>query len=120
MSEQARAYQAQVTGAPKRWAYKICRGTECAEYDGYDPRTGTLLEAKAREYEKWFDKNLDPQWNYQGLKGMLEQAKRQFRVARGMRVRWHVAEQRMVAVLRKHFDDAGLTAIEVVYTQPLQ
>ncbi|WP_257461834.1 restriction endonuclease fold toxin 5 domain-containing protein [Archangium lipolyticum] len=119
MSEQARAYQAQVTGAPRRWCYKICRGTDCAEYDGFDPKTGTLLEAKALEYQKWFDKNLDPQWNYQGLKGMLDQAERQFRVARGMRLRWHVAEERMVAVLRKHFDDAGFEAIEVVHTQPL-
>ncbi len=119
MSEQARAYQAQVTGAPKRWAYKICRGADCAEYDGYDPKTGTLLEAKAREYEKWFDKDLRPQWNYQGLKGMILQAQRQARMARGMRVRWHVAEERMVAVLRKHFDAEGLQAIEVVYTRPV-
>ncbi|QRK11233.1 hypothetical protein JQX13_14845 [Archangium violaceum] len=119
MSEQARAYQAQVTGAPKKWCYKVCRGTDCAEYDGFDPKTGTLLEAKAREYQKWFDKKLDPQWNYQGLNGMLEQAERQLRVARGMRLRWHVAEERMVAVLRKHFDARGLHAIEVVYTQPV-
>jgi hypothetical protein len=119
MSEQSRDYQAQVTGAPKGWCYKLCRNGECVEYDGYDPKEGVLLEGKARGYEKWFDKNLDPQWNYQGLKGMIDQAKRQLRFARGMRVRWHVAEQRMVAVLRKHFDDAGLTAIDVVYTQPL-
>ncbi|WP_434389455.1 Tox-REase-5 domain-containing protein [Melittangium boletus] len=77
MSEQARAYQAQVTGAPKRWSYKVCREGECAHYDGYDPKTGTLLEAKAREYEKWFDENLRPRWNYEGLGGMLEQAERQ-------------------------------------------
>jgi hypothetical protein len=119
MSEQARTYQAQVTGAPKRWCYKVCRGTDCAEYDGFDPKTGTLLEAKALEYQKWFDKNLDPQWNYQGLRGLLEQAERQLRVARGLRLRWHVAEERMVSVLRKHFDDAGFEAIEVVYTPPL-
>jgi hypothetical protein len=80
---------------------------------------GVLLEAKARGYEKWFDKTLEPQWNFQGLNGVLAQAERQFRVARGTRLRWHVAEERMVAVLRKHFDARGLHAIEVVYTQPV-
>ncbi len=119
MPEQSRAYQAQVTGAPKRWCYKVCRDGECVEYDGYEPKEGVLLEAKARGYEKWFDKTLEPQWNFRGLNGVLAQAERQFRVARGMRLRWHVAEERMVAVLRKHFDARGLHAIEVVYTQPV-
>nr|WP_239578526.1 Tox-REase-5 domain-containing protein [Archangium primigenium] len=119
MSEQARAYQAQVTGAPRRWSYKVCREGECAHYDGYDPKTGTLLEAKAREYEKWFDDNLRPRWNYEGLGGMLEQAERQLRVAGGLRLRWHVAEERMVMVLRKHFNAVGLQSVEIVYTPPL-
>jgi hypothetical protein len=119
MSEQARAYQAQVTGAPKRWAYKVCRDGECANYDGYDPKTGTLLEAKAREYQKWFDEKLNPRFDYEGLDSMLKQAERQFRVAGGRPLRWHVAEPRMVAVLRKHFDLNGLQAVEVVYTQPM-
>ncbi len=90
------------------------------EYDGYEPKEGVLLEAKARGYEKWFDEDLNPQWNYQGLEGIISQAKRQARLARGLRVRWYVAEQRMVAVLRKHFDARGLHAIEVVYTQPVR
>ncbi|QRN96073.1 hypothetical protein JRI60_44770 [Archangium violaceum] len=41
MSEQARDYQAQVTGAPKRWCYKVCRGGDCVDYDGFDPTTHT-------------------------------------------------------------------------------
>ena len=119
MSEQARAYQSQVTGAPKGWCYKVCRGDNCVEYDGYDPDTGTLLEAKAREYEKWFDADHEPQWGYQGLEGMVKQAERQRRMAGGLHIRWHVAEPRMVAVLQKHFEKAGLGDIEVVYTPPL-
>ncbi|HEX8825640.1 MAG TPA: restriction endonuclease fold toxin 5 domain-containing protein [Archangium sp.] len=119
MSEQARAYQAQVTGAPKRWAYKVCRDGECVNYDGYDPKTGTLLEAKAREYAKWFDEKLDPRFNYEGLDDMVAQAERQLRVAGGGPLRWHVAEPRMVAVLRKWFDLNDLRAVEVVYTQPI-
>jgi hypothetical protein len=119
MSEQARAYQAQVTGAPKRWAYKVCRDGECVNYDGYDPKTGTLLEAKAREYAKWFDEKLDPRFNYEGLEDMVAQAERQLRVAGGRPLRWHVAEPRMVAVLRKWFDLNDLHAVEVVYTRPV-
>ena len=89
------------------------------DYDGFDPRTDTLLEAKAREYQKWFDENQKPRWNYEGLDGMVNQARRQLRAAGGLRLRWHVAEPRMVAVLRKYFVAAGLHAIEVVFTPPL-
>jgi hypothetical protein len=120
MSEQSRAYQAQVTGAPKRWCYKVCRDGECVEYDGYEPKEGVLLEVKARGYEKWFDEDLNPTYEfYEGLDNILGQAERQLRVAGGLPVRWHVAEPRMVAVLRKYFDANGFQAIEVVYTKPI-
>ncbi|MFL5352876.1 Tox-REase-5 domain-containing protein [Archangium sp.] len=89
------------------------------DYDGFDPKTDTLLEAKAREYDKWFDENLEPRWGYEGLEGMLQQARRQGRLAGGLRLRWHVAEPRMVAILRKYFDARGLGFIEVEYTPPL-
>jgi hypothetical protein len=119
MSEQARTYQAQVTAAPKGWCYKVCRDGRCVDYDGFDPKTGTLLEAKAREYEKWFDTDLQPRWGYEGLEGMVLQARRQSGLAGGLRVRWHVAEPRMVAILQRAFREARITGIEVVYTQPL-
>jgi hypothetical protein len=119
MSEQSRAYQAQVTGAPKHWCYRVCRDGECVEYDGYDPKAGVLLEAKGRGYAKWFDEKLNPRFEYEGLDSMVRQATRQLRVAGGRPLRWHVAEPRMVAVLRKHFDLNGLQAVEVVYTQPV-
>jgi hypothetical protein len=119
MSEQARAYQAQVTGAPKGWCYRVCRDGRCVDYDGFDPKTSTLLEAKAREYEKWFDTDLQPKWGYEGLEGMVLQARRQSGLAGGLRLRWHVAEPRMVAILQRAFREARITGIEVVYTQPL-
>ena len=121
MSEQARAYQAQVTGAPKGWCYKVCRNGKCVEYDGFDPKEGVLLEGKARGYAQWFDKDLKPKLDfYEGLGDLLKQARRQFQMAGGLPVRWHVAEPRMVAVLRKYFDERGLQSIEVVYTQPVK
>lgn len=80
-----------------------------------------LLEGKARGYEHWFDENLKPKYKfYEGLEDMLNQAVRQKRVAGGLPIRWHVAEPRMVAVLRKYFDAEGLQTIEVVYTQPVK
>ncbi|WNG51122.1 hypothetical protein F0U60_48600 [Archangium minus] len=118
MSEQARAYQAQVTGAPNRWAYRVCRDGKCVDYDGFDPKTGTLLEAKAREYEKWFDADLQPKWGYEGLEGMVLQARRQRALAGGLHLRWHVAEPRMVAILQRAFREAKIKGIEVVYTRP--
>ncbi|WP_375773413.1 restriction endonuclease fold toxin 5 domain-containing protein [Archangium gephyra] len=121
MSEQARAFQAQVTGAPKGWCYKVCRNGTCVEYDGFDPKEGVLLEGKARGYEQWFDKDLKPKLDfYEGLGDLLKQARRQFQMAGGLPIRWHVAEPRMVAVLRKYFDERGLHSIEVVYTQPVK
>ncbi|MFY0528863.1 Tox-REase-5 domain-containing protein [Archangium gephyra] len=121
MSEQSRAYQAQVTGAPKGWCYTVCRNGKCVEYDGFDPTEGVLLEGKARGYEQWFDKDLNPAHEfYGGLEDMLKQAARQYRMAAGRPIRWHVAEPRMVAVLRKHFDEADLGFIEVVYTPPVK
>ncbi|WP_369946557.1 Tox-REase-5 domain-containing protein [Vitiosangium sp. GDMCC 1.1324] len=37
MSESARNYQAQVTGAPKGYAYRVKRGNEEVDFDGFDP-----------------------------------------------------------------------------------
>ncbi|WP_157823763.1 restriction endonuclease fold toxin 5 domain-containing protein [Melittangium boletus] len=116
MSEQARAYQAQVTGAPKRWAYRVCRGTDCVDYDGFDPKTGSLLEAKALGYDKWFDQELKTRFKYEGADSMIKQARRHTGLAGVFRVRWHVAEPRMVAVLKKLFKENNIEGIEIVHT----
>lgn len=120
MSEQSRAYQAQVTGAPKRWAYRVCRDGRCVEYDGYAPKDGVLLEAKGIGYDQWFDVDLKPKFNFQGLKSLETQARTQARMAGGLRVRWHVAEPRMVPILKRLFEQWEIEdIIEVVHTPPL-
>ncbi|WPB79227.1 Tox-REase-5 domain-containing protein [Archangium violaceum] len=119
MSEDARAYQAQVTGVPKGWCYEVCRNGKCVKYDGYDPQTGTLLEAKGLGYDHFFGPGFEPIFDFNGLKQLRDQAQRQSRLAGGVRVRWHVAEPRMVAILQKLFKEWGVEGIEVVYTQPL-
>ncbi|MET0403321.1 MAG: Tox-REase-5 domain-containing protein [Cystobacter sp.] len=91
------------------------------DFDGFDPKTGTLIEAKARGYQKWFDEELNPTHKfYEGVEGMVRQARRQFQMAAGRPIRWHVAEPRMVAVLQKYFEARGLKSIEVVYTPPVK
>jgi hypothetical protein len=119
MSERARAYQAQVTDAPRGWAYKVCRNGKCVEYDGYDPKTDTLLEAKGEGYDHFFDKNLEPLFEFKGMANWQKQARRQTQLSGGLRVRWHVAEPRLVTILQKLFRSWRVEGIEVVYTQPL-
>ncbi|HEX8435928.1 Tox-REase-5 domain-containing protein [Archangium sp.] len=119
MSERARAYQAQVTDAPRGWAYEVCRNGRCVEYDGYDPKTDTLLEAKGEGYDPFFDKNLNPVFDFKGLENWERQARRQAQLSGGLRIRWHVAEPRLVAILQKLFARWDIEGIEVVYTPPL-
>ncbi|MGZ3460017.1 MAG: Tox-REase-5 domain-containing protein [Archangium sp.] len=120
MSERSRAYQAQVTKAPNGWAYEVCRDGTCVDFDGYDPEDDCLLEAKGEGYEHWFDSDLEHPEFYQGAESMEKQAKRQSMVAGGRRIRWIVAEPRMVTILQKRFESWGITGIEVVYKPPLR
>ncbi|WP_257457884.1 restriction endonuclease fold toxin 5 domain-containing protein [Archangium lipolyticum] len=116
MSKQARDYQSQVTGAPRRWCYRVCRAGKCVDYDGYDPETGVLQEAKGPGYDKWFNRNLEPKFGFKGLKALREQAQKQARLAGGTPVRWQVAEPRMVDILKRLFKEWNVTGIEVVHT----
>ncbi|WP_395812363.1 hypothetical protein [Archangium minus] len=58
-------------------------------------------------------------WKYKGAQSLIDQAKRQSRLAGGLRVRWYVAESRMVAILKKLFKENNIKGIEVVHTAPL-
>ena len=118
MSDDARTYQAQVTGAPKGWAYRVCRNGECVDYDGYDDKADRLLEAKGTGYDQWFTVDLNAKFTFNGLKSLESQARRQSAMAGRMHIRWYVAEPRMVAILQKIFKRLNITNIEVVYEQP--
>jgi hypothetical protein len=119
MSEAARNYQSQVTGAPRGWVYRIFLNGQKADFDGYDPQAGVLLDAKGTGYDKWFDKNFKHKPYYQGADELVERARRQLEFAQGVTVRWHVAEPRMVGIIKKLFATAGINGIEVVHTAPL-
>ncbi|MFE8604828.1 Tox-REase-5 domain-containing protein [Archangium violaceum] len=115
MSEDSRCYQCQVTGAPPGWVYRVWRNGEKADFDGYSISEGVLQDGKALNYAKHFDEKLDPKRYFKGAKKLLETAKRQFRVANGVPIRWYVAEPEMVGILEKMLENAGVTGIKVVY-----
>ncbi|WP_395810562.1 Tox-REase-5 domain-containing protein [Archangium minus] len=115
MSEDSRCYQCQVTGAPPGWVYRVWRNGEKADFDGYSISEGVLQDGKAFNYAKHFDEKLDPKRYFLGAKKLLETARRQIRVANGVPIRWYVAEERMVGILKKMLEQDGLLGIEVVY-----
>ncbi len=115
MPEQARRYQAQVTGAPEGYAYRVKLDDKYVKFDGFDE--GVLIETKATGYAKWVDKNLNFVRIFKGRLHLLDQAKRQFEAANGTPIRWFVAEEKAAGALRKMFEGAQLP-IEVVHIPP--
>ncbi|WP_338281955.1 restriction endonuclease fold toxin 5 domain-containing protein [Corallococcus caeni] len=120
MSDRARDYQAQVTGAPKGSAYRIKQGDEEVDFDGFDPKEDLLLEAKGEGYAKFIQENMTLKEFYRGFDKILAQAGRQYALARGMRVRWIVAEERFARLLHRAFEDLGYKTFEVVHRAPVR
>jgi hypothetical protein len=118
MSERSRRFQHQVTKAPAGWVYRVFRDGEKADFDGRDPVTGVLLETKGQGYDRHFEADLKPKRYFKGAKRLVMQARRQSNVANGIPIRWHVAEPRMVDILKKLFKGNGVSGIDVVYTPP--
>jgi hypothetical protein len=119
MSEEARRYQVQVTGTPPGWVYRVFFGPgpeDFVDFDGF--ANGVLLEAKGANLAQFIDEGLNAARYFRGAQNMLRQAQRQFKVARGMPVRWIVAEKRFADYLRKLFASNELEGIEVVHIPP--
>jgi hypothetical protein len=116
MSERSRKFQNKVTKAPAGWVYRVLFGGEKADFDGFEE--GVLLETRGLGYDKHFGADLKAKRYFQGAKRLVRQAERQSRVANGVPIRWHVAEPRMVDILRKLFKEADIEGIDVVYTPP--
>ncbi|WP_309894050.1 Tox-REase-5 domain-containing protein [Archangium sp.] len=116
MSPRSRQYQHKVTKAPGGWVYRVFRNGEKADFDGFE--AGVLRETKGLGYAKHFDANLDAKWYFKGADRLARQAERQFRVANGVPIRWHVAEPRMVDILKALFNRERIKGIDVVHTPP--
>ncbi|RKH58953.1 restriction endonuclease fold toxin 5 domain-containing protein [Corallococcus aberystwythensis] len=119
MSDRARDYQAQVTGAPKGSAYRVKSGDDEVDFDGYDLVDDLLLEAKGPGYAKFIQEDMTLKEFYKGFDKVLDQARRQLRLAQGRRIRWIVAEERFADFLRKAFSGRRYP-IEVVSISPNQ
>ncbi|MFL5344026.1 MAG: Tox-REase-5 domain-containing protein [Hyalangium sp.] len=115
-SERARRYQEQISGRSADEVYFI----DGVEYDGFT--SGVLKEAKAERYLEFFDESGQPEVWYEksgGFDGLIEQASKQVRAARGIPLEWHVAERELVEILLDHFQQAGIKGIKVIYTPPI-
>ncbi|NPC75082.1 hypothetical protein HPP05_35570 [Corallococcus exiguus] len=119
MSDRARDYQAQVTGAPKGSAYRLKVGDEEVDFDGYDLVEDLLLEAKGPGYAKFIKDDMTMKKFFQGFDKVLAQAERQVNAAGGRRIRWLVAEERFARFLRKAFELRGYP-IEVEPIAPIR
>jgi hypothetical protein len=116
MSESARSYQAQVTGAPRGSAYRVKAHGEEVDFDGY--QDGALLEAKGPNYAQFVRDDLEFEDYFKGLAGILKQARRQIEAApAGTPIRWLVAEKKFADALGKLFLERRLS-IQVVHVPP--
>ncbi|HEX5746456.1 MAG TPA: Tox-REase-5 domain-containing protein [Archangium sp.] len=118
MSPRSRAFQHKVTKAPAGWVYRVWRNGEKADFDGFDLDQRILTETKGLGYDKHFDADLNARKYFRGARRLVRQAQRQLRVAKGVRIRWHVAEARMVDILKRLFKQERVEGIEVVHTPP--
>jgi len=104
MSAAAAAYQKRITGAPQDIAYVVLKpnGGE-VKFDGYDPNTGALLDAK-----NWKD------WPVLGKSfsgdSVVEQARSQVDPAQGREIEWIVPSEKTIDLILQVFEDAGFNA----------
>lgn len=105
-------FEKQVTGAPPNIEYEVNN----VKFDGYDTKTGTLLDAKNyTEINIFAQDNPNPRVLEFIRNSTLTEARRQIDAAHGMPIEWHVSNQKAVNELRNLFQDADLD-IKVAYT----
>jgi hypothetical protein len=112
MTDEARRYQSQITGAPSGWVYKIGE----VSFDGY--KDGVLLDAKDR-YAQFFENGTptQPKPFFRGAAYFEKRALAQVNAAKGGPIRWHFAEKEVADYVRTLFrDQPGLRSIEIVHT----
>jgi hypothetical protein len=120
LSPRASRYQEHVSGHPASEAYWLGEpgSKDSTRFDGFED--GALMEARGPGLASRFNDDLTPKpWFAKwGAKALVEQARRQHQVAiaKGARVRWHVAEEKAARALRKLFDEAQLDEVEVLHT----
>jgi len=102
MSDDARAYQTQIT----RRTHEVYR-VDNVDFDGF--KDGVLIECKGRRYRNFVDKENDFKYWFSKLGEIIDQAERQIRVSKGVPVEWYVAEEEFRDALVKVFRERGIT-----------
>ena len=117
MPAHSRRYQTQVTSAPEGWVYRVERGGEKFDFDGYSEAEGFLIDAKGRGYNDKFLDTLEPKpwFRNTGAREILKNADRQLRVANGVPIRWYVAEAKAARPLQRFLLENEFGAIKVIH-----
>ncbi len=114
MSNDAKRFQTEMTGAPEGWVYRVRTGPgpkDFVDFDGF--KNGVLLEVKGPGYKTLLKKMHGKPW-FEGLDEMLDQADRQLKAAGSSPIQWHFAESEVAALMRKLFKANRLDRIEVI------
>lgn len=100
MSDSARNYQAQVTGAEPGTAYVV----DGVRFDGAEATA--LLDAKGPGYARFVQDGEFRTW-FEGKESLIDQAWRQVEAADGTPVQWRVAEPEAAQAIADVFTDRG-------------
>ncbi len=110
MEEPARKYQAQISGAPDGYVYKV----QGVKFDGF--KDGVLLDAKGPGYAKFIPEAAENGGWFQGFRELVAQAERQLEVARRTPLQWHFAERPVADFVRELLRKEGFGRIKVIHT----
>ncbi|QRK10799.1 hypothetical protein JQX13_12435 [Archangium violaceum] len=116
MSDEAKRFQSEMTGAPEGWVYRVRTGPGPKDYVHFDGfKDGVLIEVKGPGYKKLLEKMQGKQW-FEGVEEMLEQAERQVKAARGTPIQWHFAEREVADFMRELLKQQNSGSIKVIHT----
>ena len=76
------------------------------------------MEAKGPGYANFIKNGKFRTW-FQGARGLVDQARRQFIAAQGIPIEWHFAEEIAANVVRNLLASKEFGFIKVIFTAPL-
>jgi hypothetical protein len=122
LSDRSRRYQEQIIGHTADDAYWVggmSTKDGGVKFDGF--KKGVLQEAKGPGYANKFLDDLNPKswFKHSGAKALVDQARRQLKAAKGVSIRWSIAEEKTADAIRYLFKRNDVAGIEVVHVPPL-
>ncbi len=112
MSERAQEYQTRITKLSENVGY-VVRGTK---FDGFDEVAGLLLDAKGPGYATFLLSNGTFKPFFEGAEELVHQAQRQLIAAKGVPIRWDIAEEPAANAIRNLLQSRGIIEIEILFT----